>query len=57
MIYIEKLREQAIIRQQIALNSWMFEIGKIPKYLHGQTYDVLLERLTKAAVFDIIVDE
>jgi len=56
VIFIEKLKEQAIIRQQIVLNSRMFAMGKIPRHLHDQTNDILLGRLTKVTTHDKIVE-
>jgi len=57
VIIIEDLKQLAVIRQQIALNSSMFEAGRIPGYMHDHAKMVLLGRLTKAAARDNIIDD
>ena len=56
VICIDELKELAIIRQQIALNGRMFEADRIPKHLHDRTYKILIDRLTKAATCDTIIN-
>jgi len=56
VINIDKLREQAVIQQQIALNNRMLEMEKIPKHLHEHTYKILLDKLTKISTYSIIID-
>ena len=54
MIFIEKLKNEAVIRQQIALNSKMYEIGKISKGMFERAQKILNGRLTSLLPNDII---
>jgi hypothetical protein len=56
VIFIGDLKGEAVIRQQIALNSRMFELGEISKHLHDQACKILLERLTNIINYDNIID-
>jgi len=56
VIFIEELKDLIVIRQQIMLNSRMLEMGRIPKNLHDLTYNILIDRLTKTATHDTIVN-
>jgi hypothetical protein len=47
VIFIDHLKEQLVIRQQIALNHKMYEAQKISKLLHHRTHQTLINRLTK----------
>jgi len=54
VIFIEKLKNEAVIRQQIALNSKMYEIGKISKGMFERAQKILNGRLTSLLPNDII---
>jgi len=57
VIFINELKDLAVIRQQIMLNRKMLEAGRIPRHLHDRAHDILLDRLTKTAAYDIILND
>jgi len=54
---MDGLKDLAAVKQQIALNSRMFEAGRITRCLHNRTHDILLDRLTEIYKYDTIIDE
>ena len=54
VIFIERLKNEAVIRQQIALNSRMYEIGKISKGMFERAQKILNGRLASLLSSGII---
>ena len=44
---MKDFEEEIVIRQQMALNSRMYKIGKVSKSLHDRARAVLSEKLAK----------
>ena len=52
--FIDHLKEQIVIQQQMALNKRMYEIGKISKQMRDRAHETLKSRLTMTMKNDII---
>ena len=57
VIYIRNFKEEAVIRQQIALNKRIYDLGKISKTLHDKAQRILIDRLTRLDSCDIVLSD